>query len=83
MTKRTMSLLALGLCGVFGNAFACSDAPMSMKDASVAKPAEPTVVAAAGKAVSTQATPQASASTTATTAATTPAKSIDKAATRH
>ena len=49
MTKRTKSLLALGLCGVFGSAFACGDAPMSMKDASVSKPAEPVVVASASK----------------------------------
>jgi hypothetical protein len=81
MTKRTISLLALGLCGVFGNAFACGDAPMSMKDASVAKPAEPVVVASAGKAA--QAAPKATASTPATTSAKTPAPSSDKAATRH
>jgi hypothetical protein len=84
MTKRTMSLLALGLGGVFGSAFACGDAPMSMKDASVAKPAKPIVVAEAGKAAAAQATPKATASATVTTSATTPATTTDKAATtRH
>jgi hypothetical protein len=86
MTKRSMSLLALGLSGVFGSAFACGDAPMSMKDASVSKPAEPVVVASASKTAPAQAaqtTQKASASTTATTVATTPANSSDKAATRH
>jgi hypothetical protein len=51
MTKRTTTLLALGLAGVFGTAFACNDAPMSMKDASVA---QPTVVASAAKAAPVQ-----------------------------
>ena len=80
MTKRSISLLALGLCGVFGSALACNDAPMSMQDASAAKP---TVVASAGKTAPAPATAKATASPTAGTVATTPAKPNDSAATRH
>lgn len=49
---RTTSILAVALCGAWGSALACGDAPMSMKDAAVAAP---TVVASVSK--TTQAQP--------------------------
>jgi hypothetical protein len=46
LMTRTTSVLAIALCGVWGSALACGDAPMSMKDAAVASPA---VVASVSK----------------------------------
>ncbi|HEY7904917.1 MAG TPA: hypothetical protein VIH36_15815 [Casimicrobiaceae bacterium] len=78
MTKLTKSLLALGLAGVLGTAFACGDAPMSMKDASVA---QPTVVASAAKAAPVQTVAK---TAPVTTVAATPATKVaDQTASRR
>lgn len=55
---RTNSILAIALCGVWGSALACGDAPMSMKDAAAAAPA---VVASASRTTAMATTAQATA----------------------
>lgn len=65
---RTTSLLAVALCGVWGSALACGDAPMSMKDALAAPP--PVVASLSKSTVAQPAAKTAPVSKVATTPAT-------------
>lgn len=82
MTKLTTALLASGLSGVLGTAFACGNAPMSMQDASVA---QPTAVASAAQAATVQTVAKTVAKTApADKVAATPATKVaDRTATRR
>jgi hypothetical protein len=72
---RTTSILAVALCGAWGSALACGDAPMSMKDAAVAAPA---VVASVSK--TTLAQPVAKTVTVSKMVTTSTAKTVEPAA---